>query len=160
MGTASASISGGSGTGKTSGISNTSGTGRSGTGRRGRGHFALCAVAVCCLAACGAHRPLGPGAVEEGQASFYGRHHHGHLTASGQIFDMYALTAAHRTLRFGSRVEVLNLRNGRLVQVRINDRGPFQRGRIIDLSYAAARQLDMIRAGVVPIRLQILSVGP
>lgn len=71
---------------------------------------------------------------------------------------MYALTAAHRTLRFGSVVDVLNLRNGRQVRVRINDRGPFTRGRIIDLSYAAARQIDMIRAGVVPVRIQL--VGP
>jgi rare lipoprotein A len=112
-----------------------------------------------CLGGC-AHAPLLPGAVEEGLASFYGRHHHGRATASGERFDMYALTAAHRTLRFGSLVEVENLRNGRLVQVRINDRGPFRRGRIIDLSYAAAQKLDMIRAGLVPVRMQVLRTGP
>lgn len=71
---------------------------------------------------------------------------------------MYALTAAHRTLRFGAQVRVENLRNGRSVIVRINDRGPFGRGRIIDLSYAAAQRLDMIQAGVVPVRLQVLGV--
>lgn len=93
---------------------------------------------------------------QHGQASWYGRAHHGSRTASGERFDMYALTAAHRSLRFGARVEVENLRNGRTVVVRINDRGPFSRRRIIDLSYAAARSLDMLEAGVVPVRLSVL----
>ena len=73
---------------------------------------------------------------------------------------MHALTAAHRTLRFGSQVRVENRRNGLSVVVRINDRGPYGRGRIIDLSHAAAQRLDMIEAGVVPVRLQLLSVPP
>ncbi len=95
-------------------------------------------------------------AVFEGKASWYGREQHGHLTANGERFDMYALTAAHRTLHMGTRVRVINLRNGRAAVVRINDRGPYSRGRIIDLSYAAAKLLDMLNAGVVPVRLEVL----
>jgi rare lipoprotein A len=96
-------------------------------------------------------------AVMEGKASWYGREQHGHLTANGEHFDMYALTAAHRTLHMQTRVRVINLRNGRATVVRINDRGPYSRGRIIDVSYAAAKQLDMLNAGVVPVRLEVLS---
>jgi rare lipoprotein A len=95
---------------------------------------------------------------ESGAATWYGKRHHGGPTASGERFNMYALTAAHRKLRFGSQVRVENLRNGRSVVVRINDRGPFTRGRIIDLSYAAAQRLDMLQAGVVPVRLEVLAV--
>jgi rare lipoprotein A len=93
---------------------------------------------------------------QEGQASWYGREQHGHLTANGERFDMNALTAAHRTLPMGTRVRVTNLRNGRSVVVRINDRGPYSRGRIIDVSYAAARQLGIIDAGVAPVRLEVV----
>ena len=96
-------------------------------------------------------------AVMEGKASWYGREQHGHLTANGEHFDMYALTAAHRTLHMQTRVRVINLRNGRAAVVRINDRGPYSRGRIIDVSYAAAKELDMLNAGVVPVRLEVLS---
>lgn len=94
--------------------------------------------------------------VEEGLASWYGRKFHGRTTASGERYDMNALTAAHRSLPFGTRVEVLNLRNGRAVVVRINDRGPFVDGRIVDVSREAARALDMVEAGVVPVRLRVL----
>ena len=98
-------------------------------------------------------------AVYEGKASWYGREQHGHLTANGERFDMYALTAAHRTLRMNTHVRVINLRNGRATVVRINDRGPYGgHGRIIDLSYAAAKQLDMLDAGIVPVRVEVL--GP
>jgi rare lipoprotein A len=98
-----------------------------------------------------------PERAQYGEATFYGKNHHGGPTASGERFDMWALTAAHRTLRMNSRVRVTNLRNGRVVVVRINDRGPFgNHRRIIDLSYAAARALDMIEAGVVPVRLEVL----
>jgi rare lipoprotein A len=97
-----------------------------------------------------------PGSASDGKASWYGREQHGHLTASGERFDMYALTAAHRTLRMNTRVRVTHLRNGRQVVVRINDRGPYSRGRIIDLSYAAARALDMLQAGVAPVRLEVV----
>ena len=78
------------------------------------------------------------------------------MTASGERFDRHALTAAHRSLRFGTRVRVTNQRNGRSVIVRINDRGPYSHSRIIDLSEAAARELHMIDAGVVPVTLQVL----
>ncbi|MGQ7959285.1 septal ring lytic transglycosylase RlpA family protein [Pseudomonas sp. SP16.1] len=98
----------------------------------------------------------GGGPSETGKASYYGDRHHGRKTASGERFDQHALTAAHRSLPFGSRVKVTNLNNGRSVVVRINDRGPFVRGRVIDLSRRAAQQLDMLRAGVVPVRLEPL----
>jgi len=97
------------------------------------------------------------GHAQEGLCSWYGKEQHGHLTASGQRFDMYQLTAAHRTLAMGTRVRVTNVRNGHSVVVRINDRGPYSRGRIIDVSYAAARELGMIDAGVVPVRVEVVS---
>jgi rare lipoprotein A len=92
-----------------------------------------------------------------GRASWYGAERQGRLTASGETYDPLAHTAAHRTLRFGAPVRVTNLRNGRSVVVRINDRGPFASGRVIDLSYAAAQALGMVEAGVVPVRVQVLS---
>ena len=106
-------------------------------------------------------RPEGPRegviAVYEGKASWYGKEQNGHATASGERFNMNALTAAHRTLHMNSRVRVINLRNGRNVIVRINDRGPYSRGRIIDVSLAAAKQLQMIDAGIVPVRIEVLA---
>ncbi len=93
----------------------------------------------------------------EGLASWYGQEYHGRLTASGEPFDMHDYTAAHRTLPFGTIVRVENLRNHRKVVVRINDRGPHVPGRIIDLSWQAAKKLDMLRDGVVPVRLSILN---
>lgn len=91
---------------------------------------------------------------EDGEASYYGARHHGKRTASGERFDQNALTAAHRTLPFGTRVKVTNLNNERSVVVRINDRGPHVRGRLIDLSRRAAEALDMLRSGVAPVRVQ------
>ncbi len=91
-------------------------------------------------------------------ASWYGRPFHGRRTASGEVYDMYKLTAAHPTLPFGARVRVTSLRNGRSVEVRINDRGPAVRGRIIDLSYAAARAIDSVGAGVFPVRLRVVAL--
>ena len=109
------------------------------------------------LSAC-ASQSLSPGGYSaEGKASYYGARHHGNKTASGERFDQYALTAAHRSLPFGTRVRVTNLRNDKQVVVRINDRGPYARGRIIDLSYKAAEQLDMLRDGVVPVRVEQLA---
>jgi rare lipoprotein A len=102
-------------------------------------------------------RRAGVVAVFEGKASWYGREQHGHLTANGERFDMYAHTAAHRTLHMGTQVRVINLRNGRATVVRINDRGPYSRGRVIDVSYAAAKDLGMLDAGVVPVRVEVLS---
>jgi rare lipoprotein A len=90
----------------------------------------------------------------EGLASYYGAAFDGRPTASGEAFDHRALTAAHRTLPFGSCLGVLNLANGRQVRVRVNDRGPFVRGRIIDLSEAAARRLGFVDAGVTRVLLR------
>jgi rare lipoprotein A len=92
-----------------------------------------------------------------GRASWYGEFHHGQLTASGETFDMMQLTAAHRTLPLGTRLRVINLENGRMVRVRVNDRGPYVDGRILDLSLGAARALDMVERGVVPVRLDIIA---
>ena len=92
----------------------------------------------------------------EGQASWYGKEQQGHLTANGERFDMHALTAAHKTLPMHTRVRVTNRLNGKSVVVRINDRGPYARGRILDLSFAAARAIDMIDRGVVPVLVEVL----
>ncbi len=96
---------------------------------------------------------------EEGIASWYGKKFHGRRTANGERYDMYGVTAAHRTLPFGTVVLVRNMNNGKELQVRINDRGPFIKGRIIDLSYGAARKLDMIRDGIVPVRIRVVQQG-
>jgi rare lipoprotein A len=92
-------------------------------------------------------------------ASYYADRYHGRATASGETFDVNKLTAAHRTLAFGTRVRVTNLDNGKSVVVRINDRGPFVSGRVIDLSPAAARRIEMTRSGVVPVKLEVLGSG-
>lgn len=94
-----------------------------------------------------------------GTASYYGRRFAGNLTANGERFDPSELTAAHRTLPFGSRVLVTNLNNGRHVTVRINDRGPFVASRVIDLSRRAARRLGMLQAGIAKVRILVLSRG-
>ena len=91
-----------------------------------------------------------------GVASYYGRRFHGRLTANGERFDMRAMTAAHKTLPFGSMVRVTNRRNGRSVTVRINDRGPFIRGRTIDLSRSAAEQIGMIAQGHARVELELV----
>lgn len=101
-------------------------------------------------------RGLGAGASEAGLASWYGEPHHGRPTASGEIFDMARLTAAHRSLRLGTRLRVVNLENGRSVRVRVNDRGPYVAGRALDLSLGAARALDMVEHGVVPVRFDVI----
>jgi len=90
-----------------------------------------------------------------GKASWYGKRFHGRTTASGEDFDMFELTAAHRQLPLGTYVRVTDLRNGKSVIVRINDRGPYIKGRIMDLSYSAARMLDF-HAGVEKVRLDIV----
>ena len=96
------------------------------------------------------------GRPEEGMASFYTVRSSGRRTASGQRLDAKAFTAAHRTLPFGTRVRVTNLENGRDVVVTINDRGPFRRDRVIDLSMAAARALRFVRAGLARVRVQVV----
>jgi rare lipoprotein A len=93
----------------------------------------------------------------EGIASWYGGSDNGRPTASGEIYNMYAMTAAHRTLPFGTLVRVHDLDNGRSVDVRINDRGPFVAGRIIDLSYAAAEAMRLVGPGTAHVQLQILN---
>src|SRR5215475_13191866 len=93
----------------------------------------------------------------DGIASYYAEPYHGRKTASGEIFDTYKeLTAAHRTLPFNTLVRVTNKNNGREVDVRINDRGPFVDGRVIDLSLRAAREIDLVQAGIVPVKLTVL----
>lgn len=94
--------------------------------------------------------------VTQGRASYYGGRFHGRTTANGEAFDKNALTAAHRTLPFGSKVRVTNLKNKQSVVVRINDRGPYAKGRIIDLSEQAARKIGMLNAGVVRVKLEQL----
>ena len=113
--------------------------------------FAILAL----LSACSAQRTSTDSSVS-GQASWYGPYHHGKTTASGERFNQNALTAAHRTLAFGSTVKVTNTLNNKSVNVRINDRGPYSTGRIIDLSRAAAKKIDMINSGIAPVRIQIL----
>jgi rare lipoprotein A len=99
---------------------------------------------------------IASGRPQVGMASFYGKQHHGQRTASGEPFDANAMTAAHPSLPFGTRLEVTNLENGRTVIVRVNDRGPFIANRIVDLSYAAARALGVSQDGVARVRVQAL----
>jgi rare lipoprotein A len=103
--------------------------------------------------------PAPAGYTEEGNASWYGVPFNGRRASNGEIYDMYKLTAAHRTLPFETIVRVTNLNNGKSTVVRITDRGPFVDNRIIDLSLAAAREVDSVGAGVVPVRVEVLSPG-
>ena len=100
------------------------------------------------------------GATQTGIASWYGPGFHGRPTASGVIYNQNELTDAHQTLPLGTRVMVTNLDNGRSTEVTINDRGPFAKGRILDLSYAAARTLGMIAPGTIPARIEVIDSGP
>ncbi|HXI02760.1 MAG TPA: septal ring lytic transglycosylase RlpA family protein [Candidatus Saccharimonadales bacterium] len=98
----------------------------------------------------------GKGYSETGLASWYGPNYHGQSTASGERYNMFSMTAAHRTLPFGTLVRVTNLENGKAVSVTITDRGPFVKGRIVDLSYAAAKALEMTRSGVAKVRIEVI----
>lgn len=114
------------------------------------------------LTACGGKKvrvvkPVRVGQAETGLASWYGLPFDGRRTANGEVFDMRQLTAAHRTMPFGTWVEVTNLRTNRKVNVRITDRGPFVGGRIIDLSMGAAREIDMLASGVDRVKLRVIS---
>lgn len=125
------------------------------------GWWAVALVATGCAAPVAGR--LGPepavlGAEWTGQASWYGHPHHGRRTASGEVFDRTALTAAHRTLPFGTRLRVTHLANGRSLEVLVNDRGPFAAGRIIDLSEAAAERLGARGAGVFPVRIRVVGL--
>jgi rare lipoprotein A len=94
-----------------------------------------------------------------GFSSWYGEEFHGKKTASGEIFDMHALTAAHRTLPLGTLIRVTNLENNRSVVVKINDRGPYVEGRILDLSYGAAKALGFENMGTAKVHIQVISFG-
>jgi rare lipoprotein A len=121
--------------------------------------FMLAAVVVAGGCAGGAGSSRDAVATEQvGTASYYARELHGGPTASGEIYDEDELTAAHRDLPFGTRVRVTNLENGNSVTLRINDRGPFVEGRIIDVSFEAARQLDFIEQGLTTVRVEVLAV--
>lgn len=137
----------------------------------------LCVMAMFILQACGSTPPPTPkghpkpyrvngtwynplpeanGYVEQGVASWYGRKFHGRKTSSGEVYDMYAMTAAHKTLPLGTWVQVRRMDTGKQIQVRINDRGPFVHGRIIDLSYAAAKKLGMVGPGTAAVEVVAL----
>src|SRR6185295_8324831 len=117
--------------------------------------FACLLVAGCSLFREPSPPPVVDG-VQEGIASWYGPGFHGNRTANGEIYDQYEMTAAHPSLPHGTHVMVTNLENGRAVEVRINDRGPFVGGRAIDLSYAAARSIAMIGPGTARVRVEVL----
>lgn len=120
-------------------------------------------AAALAMSGCGrrkhaaAHVPQPPSGPEVGLASWYGHPYHGRAAADGEIYDMEKLTAAHRTLPFNTWVRVTNLSNGKTVDVRIIDRGPFIDGRIIDLSHAAAQAIDLIGPGVARVQLDIIA---
>ena len=118
-------------------------------------------MAVALASACGLVREPSPppikNGVQLGVASWYGPGFHGNRTANGEIYDQNELTAAHPSLPLGTHAMVTNLRNGRAVEVRINDRGPFVGGRAIDLSYAAARTIGMIGPGTARVRIDVLA---
>jgi rare lipoprotein A len=121
--------------------------------------FALAALSLG-LAACTCLpkglADLDVGMKERGIASWYGEDFHGWLTASGEVYDMETMTAAHRTLPLGTVVRVTNVENGKQVRIRINDRGPYVNGRILDLSFAAARKLGMMEGGISAVSLEVI----
>ncbi len=104
----------------------------------------------CCLGTASSSKTL------YGIASYYGDEFHGRKTASGEIYDKWELTCAHKTFEFGTKLKVTNLKNKKSVIVRVNDRGPFVKGRIIDLSYAAGKKIDMISDGIVKVKIEVL----
>jgi len=112
--------------------------------------YTYTALVICLLCLCSCARQI----TETGKASYYADKFEGRRTASGETFHQSAMTAAHRTLPFGTKVKVVNLSNGRSVKVRINDRGPFAQGRIIDLSKKAARKLGIVTIGVAPVDIK------
>lgn len=114
----------------------------------------LCSIVI---SACSSFQSdIGPGYTETGQASYYGAKHHLKKTASGELYKQDLNTAAHKKLPFGSRVKVINVKNGKSVTVRINDRGPFVRGRIIDLSRAAFGSIANLSQGVIDVRIEVV----
>ena len=145
------------------------------TGRRLRCAAMIAAAMIAAALSSGCHKRAKPrvarapapatiepriGAMETGVASWYGYPYHGRRAANGEIYDMEKLTAAHRTLPFDTWVEVRNLANDKIVRVRITDRGPFVDGRIIDLSKAAARTIDLLGPGIGPVQITIIERPP
>ncbi|WP_394250774.1 septal ring lytic transglycosylase RlpA family protein [Vibrio profundi] len=98
------------------------------------------------------------GFTQKGKASWYGKKFHGHLTSNGEVYDMYSMSAAHKTLPIPSYVKVTNTDNNKSTIVRVNDRGPFHEGRIIDLSYAAAYKLDVVKTGTANVAIEVITV--
>jgi len=124
--------------------------------------IAACALVLLIASSCGAPKSARvriprPGESQTGIASWYGPPYHGRPTASGEIYDMDRMTAAHRSLAFGTWLQVRNLDNGKSADVRVNDRGPFVRGRVLDLSRAAARSLAMIGPGTAKVKLTVIT---
>ena len=97
--------------------------------------------------------------VQVGIASYYGSKFHKKRTANGEIFNMYKISAAHKTLPLGTKVRVINLKNGKSLTMKINDRGPFAKGRIIDLSYKAAQKLGFVNQGTTKVRIEVIRLG-
>ena len=126
-------------------------------------NFTICLVIILLSLSCAGPRRAGyykEGYTERGLASWYGKDFHGRKTANGEVYDMYKLTAAHKTLPLGVYARVTNLENGKEIKVKVNDRGPFIRGRFLDLSYGAAKELGMVEAGVGRVELEIIGNVP
>lgn len=125
-------------------------------------HLLPLLLLVAALAGCVSTRntPRGPGDVQEGTASWYGGKFNGRPTASGERYDMHGYTAAHRELPFGTWLRVENLSNGKTVAVKVNDRGPFKSHRILDLSFAAATDIDLVRPGTARVRITVMPNPP
>lgn len=123
--------------------------------------LSLLILTALLAAGCASNRFEKPrvGTVQRGVASWYGEPFHGRATASGEIYDMHAMTAAHRELPLGTVVDVTNLENGLEVRVLVNDRGPFIRGRVLDLSYGAARKLRMVGPGTAKVEIEVVALG-
>ncbi len=121
-------------------------------------HKIIAVAVLLVLAGCAHQYRPGPGWVEVGTASWYGEEFHGRPTAMGEPYNMYGLSAAHKTIPLGSRVRVTNLENGRQVVVPVIDRGPFVGDRVIDMSYGAARRLDMVECGLARVRIEVLEL--
>jgi rare lipoprotein A len=133
-----------------------------------RGLFLLSLIASVIIASCtpiyrqggdssGSSGNSGKNWAETGEASWYGGKFHGRQTASGEVYDMHGISAAHKTLPLGTQIRVTNLTNNRQLVMRINDRGPFVKGRIIDCSREAARQLGFLEAGITQVRIEVIS---
>ncbi|NIO07563.1 MAG: septal ring lytic transglycosylase RlpA family protein [Deltaproteobacteria bacterium] len=138
---------------------------RTSSKRQTRGVRVLCSLAIlvlplgCSGSLPSGHKPALKSYREFGQASFYAAKYQGRKTASGERFDQSAMTAAHRSLPFGTTVTVTNIKNGKSVRVRINDRGPFVRGRIIDLTRSAFARIGDLRSGVIDVKIERVPQG-